>query len=123
MEKKNLGDKLILIGIILSIGAVPLYLISAMIWEISLLGFTIDIIIIIIGLTSIIIGGIWAKKSRDYWFVLIGLILILGGLFLESINITTNLIGIQPFIPYPISPMMWGMGIIFAIVGGLMKKE
>lgn len=123
MEKKNLGDKLILIGIILSIGAVPLYLISAMIWEISLLGFTIDIIIIIIGLTSIIIGGIWAKKSRDYWFVLIGLILILGGLFLESINITTNLIGIQPFIPYPISSMMWGMGIIFAIVGGLMKKE
>ncbi|MFW9873789.1 MAG: hypothetical protein ACFFG0_11845 [Candidatus Thorarchaeota archaeon] len=123
MEKKDLGDSLILIGIILSIGAIPLYLISAMVWEIALLGFTIDSIIIIIGLTSIIIGGLWAKKSRDYWFVLIGLILILGGLFLESINITTNLIGIQPFIPYPISTIMWVMGIIFAIVGGLMKKE
>jgi hypothetical protein len=123
MEKIDLGNKLILIGIILYIGVVPLYLISAMVWEISLLGFAIDGIIIIIGLTSIVIGGIWAKKSRDYWFVLIGLILILGGLFLESINITANLTGIQMLIPYPISQIMWGTGIVFAILGGLMKKK
>jgi hypothetical protein len=122
MEKIDFGNKLIIVGIALYIGTVFLYLISAMIWEISLIGFAIVCFMIVIGLSGIIIGGIWSKKSRDYWLVLIGLILILSGLFLESLNISANLSGAQHVIPYPISQVTWGMGIAVAIIGGLIKK-
>ncbi|MFX0000087.1 MAG: hypothetical protein ACFE9Q_06470 [Candidatus Hodarchaeota archaeon] len=122
MDKLDIGNKLIVIGLILYIGAVPLYIISAMIWEITPIGFIIDCILIITGLTCIIMGGNWAKKSRDYWLVLIGLILILGGLFLEAINISANISGIFIYIPYPTSTVLLIIGITLAIIGGLMKE-
>lgn len=123
MEKLDIGNNLIVIGLILYIASVPLYIISAMIWGIAPIGFTLDCILIIIGLVCIIIGGKWSKKSKDYWLVIIGLILVLGGLFLESINITANISGLHMFIPFPTSVTMWSTGIFIAIIGGLMKKR
>ncbi len=123
LDKLDIGNKLIVIGLILYIGSVPLYIISAMVWEIALIGFVIDCILIITGLTCIILGANWAKKSRDYWLVLIGLILILGGLFLEAMNISANIIGLRMYIPYPTSLVMLIIGFIIVIIGGLMKEK
>ncbi len=122
VDKLDIGNKLIVIGLILYIGAVPLYIISAMVWDIALIGFVIDCILIITGLTCIIIGGKWAKKSRDYWLVLIGLILILGGLFLEAFNISANIFGLRMCIPYPTSLIMLIIGFTIVIIGSLMKE-
>ncbi|MFX0005046.1 MAG: hypothetical protein ACFE9C_07775 [Candidatus Hodarchaeota archaeon] len=122
MEKLDIGNNLIVIGIILYIVAIPLYIISAMVWGIAPIGFILDCILIITGLACIIIGGNWAKKSKDYWLVIIGLILILGGMFLEAMNISANISGLPMFIPFPISLIMWCTGIFIAIIGGLMKK-
>jgi hypothetical protein len=122
MDKLDIGNKLIVVGIILYIGAVPLYIVSAMIWEIASIGFVIVCSSIITGITCIIIGGKWAKKSRGYWMVLLGLILILSGLFLEAFNISANILGLTMYIPYPTSLVTLGIGITVAIIGGLMKE-
>jgi hypothetical protein len=104
------------------IGAVPLYIISAIIWKIAPIGFVLDCVLIINGLTCIITGCKWAKKSKDYWLVIIGLVLILGGLLIEAFNISANIYGLSMFFPFPTSVMMWSIGIFIAIIGGLMKK-
>ncbi|MFW9971112.1 MAG: hypothetical protein ACFFDF_13035 [Candidatus Odinarchaeota archaeon] len=123
MEKVDFGNNLIVIGLIIYILVVPLYIISAMVWGIAPIGFVLDCILIITGLTCIIIGGKWAKKSKDYWLVITGLILVLGSLFLEAINISANIFGLRMFIPFPISLIILSTGIFIAIIGGLMKKR
>ena len=123
VEKLDIGNNLIVLGVILYIVAIPLYILSAMVWGIAPIGFILDCILIITGLACIIIGGRWAKKSKDYWLVIIGLILVLGGLFLEAINISANISGLSMFIPFPTSLTMWSTGIFIAIIGGLMKRQ
>ncbi len=123
MNKLDIGNKLIVIGLILYIVSVPLYIISAIIWDIATIGFVLVCVMIIIGVTCIIFGGNWAKKSRDYWLVLIGLILILGGLLVEAINISANISEVFIYIPFPISTSMLIIGIIMAIIGSLMKEK
>ena len=125
MEKKKLGNNLIIYGTILYVVSVFTNIITTLIFSInlSIIVFIIVVFINIIAINLIIIGGIWAKKSKDYWLLLIGLILFLSAMFLSVLDVIANLVGAPPMIPFQISIVMLIIAILCIIVGSLMKTS
>jgi hypothetical protein len=125
MEKKKLGNNLIIYGTILYVLSVFTNIITILIFSIilSIIVLISLIFINIIAINLIIIGGIWAKKSRDYWLLLIGLILFLSAMFLSVLDVIGNLVGAHPIIPFQISTVILVIAILCIIAGALMKPH
>lgn len=144
MEKKDLGNKLIIIGLILEFSYLILFGLVDVYWNINyydiingtlvgakmltIMGCIIVVIINVIAIIMIVIGGRWAKIRFDYWLVLIGIILIMNSLSTRWLIIIIDLLGVSLISPYEILLTIFliiliGTGIASIITGGLMKSK
>jgi hypothetical protein len=144
MKKKDLGNKLILFGPLLYIGANIILIIlsdySNYIFmkyrydsvvgetELIILGLSVIAILYFSATSSIIIGGLWSKKKIDYWLILIGVILIFSSILFQWFSILGSVFRISlissPFFYLLINPsffLLIPIGIILIIIGALMK--
>jgi len=139
MEKKELGKKLLIIGLILYLVSFLIYGLADTYWNFNylgliyeasfwvkaptILGFIIGGIIYIIAIIFIVIGGLRVKIKIDYWFVLVGLLLFGNSSTLIMIFKYFNSFWIY-LIPYEIFYVLLMVaigGIVSVIIGGLMK--
>lgn len=72
-----------------------------------------------------VIGGRLVEKSRDYWFILVGLIILIFNFFIGVAGVLETLSGTQfSFFDNPliliISYLIPGTGLTFIIIGALM---
>ncbi|MFX1391056.1 MAG: hypothetical protein ACFE9Z_13410 [Promethearchaeota archaeon] len=146
MEKKDIGNNLILLGTLLYIIAIiillPLSDYSNYIFmkyrydsvigepEMIILGLIVIAIDYLFATSFIICGGIWSKKKRDYWFILIGVILIFSSIFFQWFSIFGSLFRISlissSFFYVIINPSLFFLipvGIIFITIGALIKPS
>jgi hypothetical protein len=125
MERKNLGNLMILLGLLFFVGSYFTYIISTFIFSvgISIVSYIIVLFINLGAIHVIVIGAYWAKKSKDYWFMLIGLILLITAMFLGALEILFMQAGLSPTVPYYIVIALIIMGIFCIVAGGLMQSK
>ncbi|UCD01439.1 MAG: hypothetical protein JSV23_11275 [Promethearchaeota archaeon] len=73
-----------------------------------------------------VIGGKLAEKSREYWFILVGLILLITNSFIGVAAFLVSLSGIAIYFTEPmllISYIIPGIGLTFIIIGGLLRLK
>ncbi|MFX0138079.1 MAG: hypothetical protein ACFFDN_30835 [Candidatus Hodarchaeota archaeon] len=73
-----------------------------------------------------VIGGKLAEKSRDYWFILIGLILLITNSFIGGAVFLVTLSGIAIYFTEPmllISYIIPGLGLTSIIIGALLRLK
>lgn len=120
MEKKEGGGLLVFIGLILFFGSDFLFTIFIFLGGIFMTYLWIASILAIVGIISVLIGGLMGKKDFGSWLVLIGAILIFGAIFLDVFFFLMSEI---------FAPFMWIMGILFimgfssVVIGGLTENK
>ncbi|MFX1308994.1 MAG: hypothetical protein ACFE8C_04790 [Promethearchaeota archaeon] len=120
MEKKDIAGLLLKIGVILYIGSSLLMIIFGIFWIIPRPYWLIISVLAFIGLLSFVIGGFMRKKDRSYKVVIIGITMIFGGIFLNSLvfGIGDIFTGFSIIVPIIII-----LGIIFVIIGALTEDR
>jgi len=141
MESKKLANNLVIIGFIFFIissilftfitGYIPTLLFFSMSDEdiviynnIMLYSAVIIMMLNTCALGFTLIGGKLGEKSRDYWFILIGLILLIINLFIGVTTFLLSLSGMAIYLTEPmflISYILPGTGLALIIVGALMR--
>ncbi len=120
MEKKEVEGLLVFIGLILFIGAYFLFNIFIFLGGIFITYLWIVSILTIVGMISVLIGGLMGKKDLGSWLVLIGVILIFGALFLDVFFFLMS----EIFAPFTwIIGILFIMGFISVVIGGLTENE
>jgi hypothetical protein len=121
MRKKNIGEWLVIIGILMFIGSISLTIIFTVL-SISLKQYWLIIsLLALMALFSFVIGGFMRKKDKSYRLLIIGVTMMVGGTFLNSLFF---LIGeIFWVIAPPITVILIILGISFVISGALMENE
>ena len=73
-----------------------------------------------------VVGGKLAEKSRDYWFILVGLILLITNSFIGVAAFLVSLSGIAIYFTEPILLIYYilpGSGLALILVGALMRLK
>ena len=143
MEGKKVGNNLVITGFILFIiSSVLLTFITGYLPnlfpfrmsnedivlynKILLFSSVITIMLNICALGFTVIGGGLAEKSRDYWFILIGLILLITNSFIGAAAFLVSLSGIAFYFTEPMLLIFYilpGSGLALVVVGALMRLK
>jgi hypothetical protein len=144
MERKKVGNNLVIIGFILFIVSSGLFTFITGYWptvssmmsyedivverKITILVCVIALMLNICSLGFTIIGGRYAEKSRGYWLLFAGLILLIINLLIGVTGYLFTLSGIELDFFSTIQILLFyyilsGSGIIVILVGVLMKLK
>ena len=143
MESKKVGNNLVIIGFMLFIiSSVLLTFITGYIPSLfpfmmsnediviySNIRLFSSVIIIMFNTSALgftVVGGKLAEKSRDYWFILVGLILLITNSFIGVAAFLVSLSGIAIYFTEPILLIYYilpGSGLALILVGALMRLK
>jgi len=121
MEKQVIGNRLVLVGLILYISSIFFLVIIAIFWSRLRYVYLIVCILTILGLINIVIGSLMRKKDVGYWLVLIGVIMLLGVIFLNALAFIER--GILMVVYTYSYPFLIIFSLIFIVAGGLTKEK